>query len=237
MNNEPNGFAMVPRDSEHAYQICQSIAKSNLCPKNYQGQPTDIMLAAAMGQKLGLDIFASMQGIAVINGRPSLWGDSLRALILSHPELEDLVEEYEGEGDNLKAVCTITRKGMTPHTDTFSVQDAKDAGLWGQRTWKNFAKDMLLNRAFGRAARRRFADTLNGIHVAEEMQDAEQVKNVPAKVHDDTPVLDISMLDNGGELEPDDVPQVDDDDHDTREGEILTDEEIQALDGSVDEEA
>jgi hypothetical protein len=109
---------------------------------------------------------------------------------------------------------------MSPHTDTFSVQDAKDAGLWGQRTWKTFAKDMLLNRAFGRAARRRFADSLNGIHVAEEMQDAQQVKNVPSQVVNDVAAFTIPC-----------------DDTQAIEQEILTESEILALDGSVDVEA
>ena len=222
-----NGWAMVPQDSDHAWRMAQSIAKSGMCPKNYQGQPMDIMMAAAMGQKLGLDVFASMLGIAVINNRPCVWGDSLRAIILSHPELENLEESYEGEGDSLKAICTITRKGMSPHTDTFSIQDAKDAGLWGQRTWKTFAKDMLLNRAFGRAARRRFADALNGIHVAEEMQDAAQVRNVPSTVVDDAEAFSIPV-----EMGTATVTYTYSED-----GEILTDEEILALDGSVDVEA
>lgn len=163
---------MTPSDPSQALKMAQYIAQSGLCPSSYKNKPQDVLVAAAMGNQLGLDVFASMQGIAIVNGRPSLWGDVLRSLILAHPKLENIEESYEGEGDALTAVCVITRKGMSPYSATFSVQDAKDAGLWGRNTWKNFSRDMLLNRAFGRAARRRFADALNGIGVADEMEDA-----------------------------------------------------------------
>lgn len=193
MNQVSNqsGWALEPTDSKDAYQMAKYIGESGLCPKDFAGQPQKILVAAAMGQKLGLDVFASMQGIAVINGRPSIWGDVMRSLILAHPHCEDLQETFEGEGDTLTAVCVITRKGMSPYEARFSVQDAKDAGLWGQRTWKGFGKDMLVNRAFGRAARRRFADALNGFHVAEEMQDAEKAKPVSAEVQE-APTLNIA---------------------------------------------
>jgi hypothetical protein len=180
-----SGWAMDPADGKQAMEMAKWIAESGLVPQSFQGKPKDICVAAAMGAKLGLDVFAAMQGIAVVNGRPSLWGDVLRSLILAHPELEDLVETTEGKGDDMTATCTITRKGMTPHTERFSVADAKEAGLWGKNVWAKFSKDMLLNRAFGRAARRRFADALAGISVAEEMQDAEIVKDVEAEVVDE----------------------------------------------------
>lgn len=174
-----SGWDMNPADSEDALKMANWIAESGLVPNDFKGKPKMICVAAAMGAKLGLDVFSSMAGIAVINGRPSIWGDVLRGLILAHPKCIDLDEHYEGEGDGLTAVCIITREGMKPHTERFSVADAKEAGLWGKNVWAKFSKDMLLNRAFGRAARRRFADALSGLHVAEEMQDAEQIKDVP----------------------------------------------------------
>lgn len=181
-----SGWELNPTSSEHAMELAKWIAESGLVPKDFSGQPKKICVAAAMGAKLGLDVFSSMAGIAVINGRPSLWGDVLRGIILAHPKCENIEETYEGAGDDLTAVCIITRKGMTPYTATFSVEDAKTAGLWGRNVWANFSKDMLANRAFGRAARRRFADALSGISVAEEALDAEIIKDIPSYVVPET---------------------------------------------------
>lgn len=180
-----SGWEMSPADAKQAMEMAQWIAESGLVPKSFAGKPKDIAVAAAMGSKLGLDVFSSMAGIAVINGRPSIWGDILRGIVLAHPKCEDIDEFFEGEGDELTAVCVITRKGMSPYRAQFSVADAKTAGLWGRNVWANFSDDMLVNRAFGRAARRRFGDALAGIAVAEESIDAEIIKDVPSRVHDD----------------------------------------------------
>ena len=50
----------------------------------------------------------SLQNIAVINGRPSLWGDALIAVCKAHPDWGGMKEEYIEE--EAKAVCTIKRK-------------------------------------------------------------------------------------------------------------------------------
>jgi len=182
-----SGWEMTPSDSKEAMAMAQWIAESGLVPDSFKGKPKDICVTAAMGSKLGLDVFSSMQGIAVVNGRPSLWGDVLRGLIVGRADLTDLVEKFEGEGDSLTAVCIITRGKRSPYEARFSVADAKSAGLWGKNVWAKFSNDMLVNRAFSRGARRAFADVLSGVNVAEEMIDAEIVKDVEATVHEDKP--------------------------------------------------
>ena len=173
--NQLAGFAVHATTMDQAMKVCEWLSRSPLIPKSYQGNPAAIWTAGAMGQRLGLDLFTSLIGVASINGRPCVWGDVLRGLVLAHPALVNLVEDFEGKGDALTAVCTITRKGMDPYTVRFGIADAKAANLLGKDTWRNYTPDMLANRAFGRAARRRFADVLCGLNVAEEMQDAEVV--------------------------------------------------------------
>lgn len=223
---------MTPSDPQQAIKMADYMSKSGLVPKDFAGQPHKILVAAAMGQKLGLDPFSAMAGIAVINGRPSLWGDVLRSLVLAHPKLENLKEYYEGEGDSMVAVCEITRKGMDVHTEKFGVKDAKAAGLWGKNVWKSFSKDMLLNRAFGRAARRRFSDALCGLSVADEMQDAEVIKKV--SVVDERPELTLdTKAENIMDMEPQDLPTQEP----IQEAEQLSEEMLDAMgDGAGDYE-
>lgn len=174
------GFAVQASTLEKAYEICEWVSKSPLIPKAYQGKPQSVWVAGAMGAKFGLDLFTSMNGIAEVNGRPCIWGDVLRGLVLARADLEDLKEEFEGNfpDDDFTAKCTIKRKGRSAYTAEFSIADAKKAGLWGKNTWNSYPKDMLLNRAFSRAARRTFSDALSGLSTVEEQQDAQVTREV-----------------------------------------------------------
>jgi hypothetical protein len=82
-------------------------------------------------------------------------------------------EFFEGEGTaNPIAVCIAKRRGRTPVTVRFSVEDAKRAGLWGkQGPWTQYPKRMMAMRARGFALRDAFADVLKGLITAEEAQD------------------------------------------------------------------
>lgn len=125
-----------------------------------------------MGAELGLKPVQSLQNIAVVNGRPSIWGDGLRALIMSAPDLVDIKDEFDS--NTMTATCTITRQingNHLPFRGEFSQKDAELAGLWGRNTWKSYPKKMLEWRAFGFAARKAYADRLKGISLAEEAMD------------------------------------------------------------------
>ena len=86
---------------------------------------------------------------------------------------EGVEERVDGEGTpNPVAVCIAHRKGRKPVTATFSVEDAKRAGLWGkQGPWQAYPKRMLQMRARGFALRDAFPDVLKGLITAEEAQD------------------------------------------------------------------
>jgi hypothetical protein len=155
-----------------ARPVAELLAKSELVPKGFQGKPMDILIAGAMGARLGLDLFSSLSGIAVVNGRATLWGDALLAVCQQHPQFEDYHQEITGDGDQMAAAVTVKRKGRSPHTETFGVADAKRAGLWGkQGPWSQHPKRMMALRARAFALRTVFADALAGFHAKEELDD------------------------------------------------------------------
>jgi hypothetical protein len=120
----------------------------------------------------------AIQNIAVINGRPSIWGDAMLALVQSHKDFEYITEDNP-TGD--EAVCIIKRRGATEHMVKFSIDDATKAGLNkklrrkdGQEfdgIWQKYPKRMLQMRARAFACRDVFADALKGLHCAEEVMD------------------------------------------------------------------
>ena len=158
---------LVPSNINEAMQLAEILSKSTLVPKQFVGNPSDTFVAMQWGFEIGLSPMQALQNIAVINGRPSLWGDAMLALVQSHPE-------YDGHKEYIKddvAYCEVKRKGCDLHVSTFSKEDAILAGLWGRATWKSYPERMLKMRARGFALRDQFADALKGLISVEEARD------------------------------------------------------------------
>jgi hypothetical protein len=152
------------------------LANSSMVPRAYQGKPQDILVCVQWGMEMGLAPMQALQNIAVINGKPSVYGDALMALVQASPVCEDIEEFFEHEGTtNPVAVCVAKRKGRKPVTARFSVEDAKRAGLWAkQGPWTAYPKRMMQMRARGFALRDAFPDVLKGMITAEEAQDYQE---------------------------------------------------------------
>ena len=157
---------LAPASFSELVQFAQMAAKSQLVPKEYRNQPEDIMLAVQLGSEVGLRPMQALQNIAVINGRPAVWGDALPGLCKASPVYHDIIETWENEHepDQLVAVCIAKRHGSTPVTARFSVMDAKRAGLWTKAgPWQTYPRRMLQMRARSFALRDAFPDVLKGL--------------------------------------------------------------------------
>lgn len=164
------GFDLSPQTFEQALTFSQYLADSDLVPKDFKGKPGNCLIAMQWGSELGLKPLQSLQNLAVINGRPALWGDAVIALVLSSPVCEYVTEDDDGH----TAYCRVKRKGAPEQVRTFSMDDAKKAGLAGkQGPWMQYPKRMRQMRARAFALRDVFPDVLRGMPVAEELQDME----------------------------------------------------------------
>lgn len=162
------GFDLSPRNLEEAFQFANMLADSSIVPKDFIGKPGNILVAMQWGMELGLKPLQAMQNIAVINGRPSLWGDAVLALVLASP-LCEYIEEWEENGT---AFCKVKRRGKPEDIQRFGDEEAKKAGLIGkQGPWSQYPQRMKKMRARSFAVRDNFADVLKGIQIAEEVGD------------------------------------------------------------------
>lgn len=187
------GFA--PATLTEAMQFSEHLASSSMVPKAYQGKPADILVCVQWGYEIGLAPMQALQNIAVINGKPSVYGDAALALVQASPLCEGIDEHIDGEGTaNPVAVCIARRKGRMPVVCKFSVEDARRAGLWGKAgPWQAYPKRMLQMRARGFALRDAFPDVLKGLITAEEAQD--YPTDEPRKMRDITPAKPANPLD------------------------------------------
>ena len=177
------GFDVKPANMGEAMQLAEMIANSQLAPKNFQGKKEDTLIAMMMGNEVGLNPLQAIQNIAVINGRPCIWGDAMLALVQNHPTFKSIEETFDST--TMTATCTVVRKGSKPNTETFSKDDAIKARLWDERetvtkgnytnpnqsAWYKYPKRMLAMRARGFSLRNQFADALLGLITREEAQD------------------------------------------------------------------
>lgn len=232
--------ALVPQSLDEAFRVSQAIAGSGLAPKGLD-KPEQIMVAIMAGAELGLAPFQALQSFAVVNGRPTLWGDGLMAV--ARAQGIKAKETMEGEGDSLTAHCEVTR----PDTGeviarSFSVADAKKASLWGkQGPWQSYPRRMLQMRARAWALRDGCADMLRGFQVREEVEDFQPIRDVTprrgpdlaarlAAPSEDHPAEGFTAV-NGGE-EPTESPLGDDDIPETFDS-----EQVEATEGQGTEAA
>lgn len=165
------GFSLAPKSLDEAMRFADILSKSSIVPKDFKDNPGNCLVAIQWGAELGLQPMQAMQNIAVINGRPAVWGDAVLALVSASPSFQDIEETLV----NGVATCTVIRKGRTPVTRTFSEADAKAAGLLGKPgPWTQYKNRMLQMRARAFAVRDCFADVLKGMPIAEEIQDYEK---------------------------------------------------------------
>lgn len=161
-------FDLSPQTFEQALTFSNYLAESDMVPKDFKGKPGNCLVAIQWGMEIGLKPLQAMQNIAVINGRPSLWGDAVIALVRSSPLCEYIIEEDDGR----TATCKVKRRGEPEQSRSFSMDDAKAAGLLGkQGPWTQYPKRMRQMRARAFAVRDVFPDVLKGLPVAEELQD------------------------------------------------------------------
>lgn len=173
-------------------EFCAVLAQTEMVPKGYRDKPDNILVAMIHGQELGLPPLQALQSIAVVNGVPSIYGDAGLALVRGSGKLEDFDEWFEvdgvrqdgssfpiqkwaEEGKAIVAVCMSKRIGAKrPRITTYSVNDAKRAGLWAKEgTWQTVPQRMLMWRPRSWNLRDEFGDVLKGLAIYEEAMDLE----------------------------------------------------------------
>lgn len=175
-------FSLVPRSYAELEQVALRLSESALIPTSLKSKPGDIIVAMETLRTLGVNPIAGLQGVVVINGRVSLFGEWWLGLVQSSPVYAGQKEEWDEATKT--ATVYFWRKGVAePFVGTFSEADATKGGLMGRDTYKTFPKDMITWRARHRAGAAAFSDVLHGIlpsQVAADYPPPDQPVPVPA---------------------------------------------------------
>lgn len=173
--------------------LAEYVSDSELIPKDFRGKPANALIAIQMGREVGLSWANALQSIAVINGRPSIWGDAALALVMAHPQFEAI---DENECSDQAGVCVLKRRGMPARRYEFTVEMARQAGLLQKDTYKQHLGRMLQRRSRARAMADLFPDALKGLALAD---DAQVIDVTPDRVNESKQAADPAAPKSGVE--------------------------------------
>ena len=177
-----NGVEINNTDDLH--RCASFIFNSGIAPKGMDTVPA-VMIAISLGAELGMKPMSALQNIAVINGRPSVWGDAMLGLcrqsaLFVAEDFKEWEEDLGGE-EGMTAFCESHRVGSDILRRQFSMGQAKRAGLLEKNTpWKTYPERMRMFRARSWCLRDNFGDILGGMRAAEEQQDCEPTSTTAA---------------------------------------------------------
>lgn len=154
------------------YKLAEQISKTDFVPPGLRGKPAAILACFMTGRELGLGPMASLQHVAVIDGKPNLSAELQVGLA------RDAGHQIEGSSTPTEATVTGTRKdtGETM-TVTWTLQTALDAGLIDKiedgkpikrsqsgrpLPWELYPQSMLWARAATQLCGMLFSDTMIG---------------------------------------------------------------------------
>lgn len=153
----------------------------SLLPQAYRDNPANVLIAIGLGKAIGITPAQALYEIYVVNGRPSPSANLLGALV------RRAGHKLRIEGDTQRATATLIRHDDPDHpfSATWTIEQAKAAGLTGKDTWKSYPAAMLRARAISEVVRMGASEAVMGMeYSAEEMRDITATTEVAAPTLD-----------------------------------------------------
>lgn len=179
---------------DEAARAAQAMAKSG-----YFSDARDVaqaMTKILAGHEMGFGPFASMTGIHVIKGKPTVGANLKAAAVKAHPKYD-----YRADISDDKVSITFYQGGDELGTSTFTMEDAKDAGLTNRDNWKKYSRNMLFARAISNGVKWFCPDVFAGVtaYTPDELDD-----NAPPP---DWDIVDGKVEETEHEPQPEPAPQ------------------------------
>ena len=157
--------ALEPGEWQALRESAKAVVNSGFLPKSINTPEKAVTLMLA-GRELGLGPMQAIRSIHVIDGKPVMSSDLMAGLV--HKRVPGALLRIV-ETSNERCVVDAGRPGQEPTRFTFSLDDARSAGLLGKDNWKKYARAMLRARCLSEAARAVFPDVLLGVYDPDEL--------------------------------------------------------------------
>lgn len=170
-------LAFEPRDGREAFEMAGRLLASGYLPRAIQ-RPEQAFMIIVCGRELGLTATQSLRSIHIIEGKPTLSADLMLALTKRSPECTyfRLVESTA----EIATFETQRRGEPGPTRMSFTIEEARAAGLTGKDNWKKYAAAMLRARCIASLVRAVYPDVM--LSVYEENEIVDQREREPQRV-------------------------------------------------------
>jgi hypothetical protein len=169
--NESNGIAI--RSLDDIKRVSLIFVKSGMFKGDRNLDSETKMYQAGVkiiaGVEFGIQPFAAMRGINIINGNAEMSANLMAAKVKKHSKYDYRVKKLDNEGCELTFFEYLpdgTKEELGP--SSFTIEDARRAGLMNNPTWSKFPQNMCFARALSNGVRIHCPDVFYGAPVYTE---------------------------------------------------------------------
>jgi hypothetical protein len=153
------------------------LLKSGMLPKELNTKEK-IAVLIMKAKELNMPPLEAISHLYVVNQKVAIDSTGMLALILR----SGLAKKIQFGGDGTSAWCEMERKdGVISFKYTFTIEDARRAGLLSKESWQKYTKELLIARAISGCARKVFPDVVGGLYTVEELG-GEEVPELPIEL-------------------------------------------------------
>lgn len=151
-----------PKDVGEAKSLSKDLALSALMPQALRKKPEDVLAIVLAGAELGLAPMTAIRGIHLIQGKMSLSADLMGALVNRSTACEylTLIESTA----TLATYETKRRGSPAPTRMSFTIEQARRAGVLENPTWQRYPEAMLRARCLAVICRAVYPDLCLGLY-------------------------------------------------------------------------
>lgn len=177
------------KDLTEEARVAQMMLSSRALPTHFENVQ-QVIMAMQFLKSHKINPMIGLRQTMIVNGSISVWGNLPLAIVQNSGQLESIKEfiidkDYKEicfDNKNLNAelyagVCIIKRLGKSEVTKTFTVDEAKKAGLWGVKVWAKYPQRMIQMRTRSLALKDEFSDIIEGLSIREYDFDGVESKN------------------------------------------------------------
>lgn len=181
---------LAVRSWDELKELAKTLGPSSLLPSALRGKPADVLVTVMYGNELGLSPMQAIQGIYVVNGRPTLAAQTWLALARRAGHRVKVTEQTDD-------ACTVElERGDTgeTHVSRYTYAEAQQAKLSSKDVWQQHRKAMLLARAVSQGCRFLCPEIALGFYAEGELDDEQPAPVVHVERPKDAPVEDAEVV-------------------------------------------
>jgi hypothetical protein len=190
---------------EAAQRMAKALSSSSLVPQAYAGNIPNTLIAMELAARVGASVFAVMQNLDVIHGRPSWRAQFLIATVNGCGRFSPIRYKWSGKDGSDDWGCRAYAKDIKSGDDEpcigpkVTIAMAKAEGWYGKNgsKWKTLPELMLMYRAGAFFARVYAPELSLGMHTTEEVIDTTGIvvsETVAASTPGDLKALEAELL-------------------------------------------